>query len=189
MTQHESSGGEHLRTPFPLPEPSPLECDFCRSVIAEDALYHRVTIGLNEEGPEGATSPGPTVEEVSELLTCLCCQPRVEAAVDGLLERLWALRDADASEEDRAPETLPEMDAPATYSTPFGLTTQALVDIGDEMLAVAARAHQGSPEGFALGVVFGRMLQSGHSVADIESTVRKIAEQTAATIDATEASA
>lgn len=56
-------------------------------------------------------------------------------------------------------------------STPFGLTGPQYVQMSQEMMDIAARAYPPSPEGFALGVIVGRMQAAGIDAAGIHYVV------------------
>ncbi len=103
---HQRSGEQALREApnpaTPLPAAEPLDCHFCPNVIAAGATFHRMIVGMNLEGPMGHV---PTVEEVSELNLCSDCYPRIDALMDGFLERLWEARKPDLSLAE--PETEP----------------------------------------------------------------------------------
>lgn len=68
-------------------------CDLCHRTIATCEPYHRVTLGMNEEQPPNPyDSVRTTVEEVSELVICAACEPKVSKQVDSLLAELWEMR-------------------------------------------------------------------------------------------------
>lgn len=59
----------------------------------------------------------------------------------------------------------------SVVATPLGLTTTEAAEAGAEMMAIAARIHPDSPEGFTLGIVIGRLLSAGLDANDIRELV------------------
>lgn len=146
-------------------EPPRDGCNFCHREIAPHESFHRITVGMNEEGPGGTFSlASSTVEEVSELFVCKACHPAIDTLVNRFLAALWA-------------RIQPRSDAlppPEAIATPYGLTTPDAVAAGAEMLAVAARAYPASPEGFALGVIVGKLAREGLTTEQIGGLVEQI---------------
>jgi len=169
------------RQPGELAAPAapPGPCDFCHATIDPDAIYHRLTVGLNADG-QTPYEISRHVEEVSEMLICSKCVREVEPVVDRMLEGLWRLRKDDphslAAQHLTVTMDEPERSEPAeqAFATPYGLTDATAVAAGAEMLAVAARAYPSSPEGFALGIVVGRLLREGLDASDIHGLVDNI---------------
>lgn len=156
--------------------PTSEECDFCRRTIASTETYHRVTVGMNEDGESSAHHP-ITVEEVSELVACVACQPAVSAVLDGFLDRLWTMRRdsqpiGEMSSDDLPPSepTVPAFSLPAV-EFPFNLVSADAQRHVDQMLELAAQAFPPSPESFTLGVAVGRFVAAGLDPADIHTLV------------------
>lgn len=170
---------EAARAPEPSIEPphAASACDFCHRGIGIAEAFHRVTIGMNDDGP--AAAAGSTVEETSEMLVCAECRPAVDASVDRFLEELWKLRLGTAEQKPPEPPALPtERFSGRLVSTPYGIVSPELVAVGIEMLETAARANPQSPEGFALGIVVGRLQSFGLTNAEVHGLVDRVLLQT-----------
>jgi hypothetical protein len=75
------------------PPPTTRSCDFCQELVSPDALYHRLEIAMNERGGMDRS----VVEEETELIVCVRCEPVVAQKVDRLLTELWAMMDEPTS--------------------------------------------------------------------------------------------
>ena len=153
------------------------DCSFCRRAISPSEIYHRVTVGMNEDGPSSERH-AVTVEEVSELVVCATCHPRVSVVLDGFLERLWDMMIEPEPEpyamasDDLPPSepTLPALSLPS-LKFPLNLLSSDVQVLSEEMLALAARAFPASPAGFTLGLAVGRFVSAGLSSDDIHLLV------------------
>jgi hypothetical protein len=82
-----------------------LSCDLCHAAIGGESVFHRVTVGMNEESPQSWPDRAQTtVEEVSEMVVCAVCEPKVTARFDAFLTELWDMRE---DEPDEPPPPLP----------------------------------------------------------------------------------
>lgn len=181
---HQRSGEQALRDPYDAVVSSPpgvIDCSFCPATIHTDAVYHRMIVGMNEDGASSTTDAARTVEEVSELCICSECYPRIDVLMDGFLERLWNARQPDlslavpsgapAETEPSLADTQPLILPGVTLTTPFGPVSGETVDVASQIIELARRVYEQSPEGFLLGLVVGRLLASGLSEDDIHGIV------------------
>lgn len=58
-----------------------------------------------------------------------------------------------------------------TFVSPFGEPTEETVALAEQMMALAVRACPLAPEGFALGVVIGRLQQRGIGAVEVHRLV------------------
>lgn len=183
LSLHQRSGEQALREPptetTPPPSLQPIDCSFCTGTIPTDVTYHRMIVGMNEDGAASAIDAARTVEEVSEMCICKDCYPRVDILMDGFLERLWEARRPDLTVDISEPKPEPAAELgdtqrvtlPEVFATPYGPTSADSVALGAEILSLARQGYPPSPEGFLLGLVVGRLLAAGLSENDIHGIV------------------